>query len=306
MKKEFFIRYYISENARRIDREMQTIIANLTHFDGWLWTPVNRFDYKKSFGYLPGSNEVEIEYTKSKSLSVVEHHDPDSVIGHSLIWTYGKRSHATVIDDLLTLCSIAESRYIYTRIVEACLPDVDLQITHRPIAPMSDLKEIIPRANLQSFVCESLDKLQQQTWKDEIGFIPAIIWYSQAQRSFRASIFSLELSLYWVVLEVLASAYVQRQGLSARMRNKKERVKKLIDSYGFLRSPWSFINSAIDDWYEVRCASFHEGKLPSWSNTKFEQRWRQLAEFVSFILASLLQKQDAAWENQIAARISAY
>ncbi len=171
---------------------------------------------------------------------------------------------------------------------------------------MSDLKWIIPRANLQSFVCESLDKLQQQAWKDEIGFIPAIIWYSQAQRSFRASIPPLELALYWVVLEVLASAYIQNQGLSARIRNKKERVKKLIDSYGFLRGPWSFMNSTIDDWYEIRCASFHEGKFPSWSNTKLEQRWRQLAEFVSFVLASLLQKQDNAWENQIAARILAY
>ncbi|MFC2016927.1 hypothetical protein ACFLUD_00755 [Chloroflexota bacterium] len=102
MKKEFFIRYYISDNARRIDNEMQTIIASVTHFDGWLWTPVNKFDYRKSLGYLPGSNEVEVEYTRRKSLSVIEHHDPGSVIGHSFIWTYGKRSHATVVGQFET------------------------------------------------------------------------------------------------------------------------------------------------------------------------------------------------------------
>ncbi len=209
------------------------------------------------------------------------------------------------IDDLLTVCSIAETKYIYARTVETVLPGDNLHIIQRPVAPLSDLNGTIPLANLEAFVSDSFNKLQQKQWKHTVGFIPAILWYRQAQQSFRASIFPLEMSLYWVVLEVLAGAYVQNQGL-AKIKNKKERVKKFISSRGWVGGSWCFIESAMDDWYLVRCASLHEGKLPGWKDTKFERRWRQLAEFVSFALASLLQKQEQNWENQVANRISAY
>jgi hypothetical protein len=99
---------------------------------------------------------------------------------------------------------------------------------------------------------------------------------------------------------------VQNVGLSAKIRNKKERVNSFLTAQGFDGSPWNFLSALIDDCYEVRCASFHEGMLPPWSHTEFEQRWRQFVEFISFVLADLIQRQTDGHGKTIASRLSQY
>lgn len=306
MREDYFIRYYINEVPHAITEQLRVVVTTLPLFQGWHWIPVGKFDYEKSRGYLPGLNVAEIECIKRKSSAIIEHHNPTLVIGSSSLWMPGKRSPATLIDDLLTLCSIAESKYISARAVETLLAEDNQHVVHRPITPLGDLQEVVPRVGFEAFVLEGLAKLQEQTWKYETGFTPAIYWYRQAQQSFHAGIFGLELSLYWIVLEVLGGAYVQKQGLSTKVRNKKERVKRFIISQGFNGSFWNFLDAVIDDCYEVRCASFHEGTLPSWPQNKFEQRWRQLVEFVSFVLADLIQEQHKEQRKQIAVRLSQY
>ena len=306
MRDEYFVRYYISETPPEITRRLEAILTNFPLCQGWQWIPISKFNYEKSLGYLPGPNVAEVECIKRKCVAIVEHHDPKTVVGSSTIWTSGERSPATLIDDLLTICSIAESKYISVRAVEILLPDNNQHIIHRPVAPLSDLQEIIPPAALEAFVLEGMNKLQEAKWKNETGFNPAIYWYRQAQQSFHANTFALELSLYWIVLEILGRAHVQNLGLSANIRNKKERVNSFLTAQGFDGPPWNFLSALIDDCYEVRCASFHEGRLPPWSHTRFEQRWRQFVEFVSFVLADLIQRQIGDHRKTIASRLSQY
>lgn len=306
MREECFIRYYISEIPHAITQRLEAIITTLPLCHGWQWIPIGKFNYERSRGYLPGPNVAEVECIKRKCAAIVEHPNPNIVIGSSMIWTSGDRSPATLIDDLLTLCSIAESKYINARAVEILLPDNNQHIIHRPVAPFSSLQEIVPPAGLEAFVLEGVTRLQEQKWKHETGFNPAIYWYRQAQQSFHASTFALELSLYWIVLEILGGAYVQRLGLSTRIRNKKERVKSFLTAQGFDGLPWNFLSTLIDECYEVRCVGFHEGRLPPWSHTKFEQLWRQFVEFVSFVLADLIQRQIDEHRKTIASRLSQY
>lgn len=305
MTEELFIRYYINEIPYSRAERLHDIISKLPSFKDWQWISANKFDYKKSHGYFPGLDE-EIECIRKKCSAIIEHHNPTLVIGSSLIWNTGRGSPATIIDDLLTLFSIAQSKYINARVVESLLPGNQLDITHRPIAPLSSHNQVIFDVELETFIAESLVRLQDYNWIQESGFKPAIYWYRQAQQSFRASMFSLELSLYWIVLEILAEAYVQKNGLTRTIRYKKDRVKGFLASQRLQDGHWGFIDTIIDDCYEIRCASFHEGKLPKWPTERFEQRWRQFVEFVSFVLANLLQEQSEENRKQIALRISQY
>lgn len=298
-----FIRYYIGDIPYSLARTLQHLLSEFPQLNDWYCIPVNEFDYTRSLGYLPGTNEGEIKCVKRHCTVIVEHHDPDAVVGSSLIWKNMPSSPATLIDDILTLCSIAKSQYIPAIAQEILSLDRPLRIIHRPIAPPSDLKEVILQDGLESFITDSLATLQQRNWKEVSGFIPAISWYAQAQRLFRAGIFGLEFSLYWIVLEILGLAYVRK--LSPEM-HKEEQVTEFLNSRGFTGNSWSFLTDAIEDWYRVRNYAFHEGRLPDWSKDKFEQRWRQLAEFVSLVFADLLQPQSEDQKEQIGSRLSGY
>ena len=302
---EPFIRYYIYQiQPWSLAIRTRTILETLPEFNGWQWIPADKFDYPTSRGYLPGSNDAEVEYIKRKCTAIIEHNDPAKVIGNSLIWHNDK--HSSAIDDFLTLCSIAQSKGIYVRGVEYKTLHGNLSIVERPIAPLPTFNEVVTTANLSTFISTALLQLRQPEWKNNTGFLPAIYWYSQAQRSFRAGMFPLEMALYWIVLEILGLAYIQKCGLQNKVGKKDERVRIFVSSIGCRNGAWGFLDDAISDWYAIRCASFHEGQLPTWTPSKFQQRWRQLGEFTSYILASLLQKQSLARSNQIGARLSGY
>ncbi len=302
---ESFIRYYINREPYSAIMQLRRLLPRLSEFNGWQWIFALDFNYEESFGFLPGTNASEIECIKRKSIAIIENRNPDAVI-RSLIWEFRQEIPATVIDDILTLFSIAKCKYIHARAQEVLEGDGKLHIIERPIAQPSILEEIICQEELENFIISSFSSLKQEGWKKDTGFIPSIHWYAQAQRLFRAGIFNLECSLYWIVLEVLAGAYVQRIGLAKKIQNKKKRVSELIKSRGFDGNSWSFLDDAIEDWYQLRNFAFHQGELPTWTQQKFEQRWRQLAEFTSFMLADILQIQSQTYKNQIGARLSSY
>ena len=173
MAGDAFIRYYISEMPRSLARQIQDLLPQLPALQGWQWMPADQFVYEKSYGHLPGTNEFEIECIKRKCTVIVEHHDPNGVVG-SLLWNDLLPSPATIIDDILMLCSIAKSQYIYARARETLFPSGRLNISQRPIAPPSDLQDVVPQGSLGGFIIDSLAKLQLQNWKDDVGFMPAI------------------------------------------------------------------------------------------------------------------------------------
>lgn len=299
-----FIRYYVGEEMpNSLAWQIQNLILQLPELDGWKWIRAAKFDYEKSFGYLLGTNDREVECIMRRCSAIVEHHD-HSVVESSLLEVLP--SPATIIDDILMLCSIAKCRDMLAIAQEVLKPDGSRHISFRLAPQLAAVQEVVPQDDLGNFIKDSLAKLQQGDWKEDVGFIPAIIWYAQAQRSFRAATFGLLLSLYWIALEILSRTYIQNRGLLGTIQNKKKRVKKFTNARGFTGASWGFLDAAIDDWYAVRNAAFHEGNLPVWSEDKFEQRGHQLAEFSSFVLADMLQEQSPSQKDLIAARLSSY
>ena len=136
MREELFIRYYINEIPYSRAERLRDIMNKLPSFKDWQCVSASKFNYKKSYGYFPGLDD-EIECVRKKCSVIIEHHNPTLVIGSSLIWSTGRGSTASIIDDLLTLFSIAQSKYINARTVESLLPGHKLNITHRPIAPLT-------------------------------------------------------------------------------------------------------------------------------------------------------------------------
>lgn len=298
-----FVRYYISSPRYSLTQRLRAFLVDSSFVSGWVWIPVAQFDYEHSYGYLPGTNKLEVEYILRHCVAVLEHRDIDSTLGTSRLW---KDPRATIVDDILLLTSIAKCEYIFARAQEILHANGELELIQRPIAPPSDLNGILPDDELGSFAVDSLTRIGQQNWKETTGFVPAVHWYSQAQRLHHAGEFALELSVYWIVLEVLARAHVGGQRLASKLKNKLKRVEAFVSSRGFDRDSWAFLQGVLKDCYSVRCAAFHEGKLPQWSRHEFEKRWRQLAEFTSLVLVDLLQPQSNARKNDVAQRLSSY
>ena len=302
-----FVRYYVGQIPHSLAWALQNNLpAELPQLNDWRWIPVDKFDYEKSFGYLPGFNVSKVGQIMKVCAWIVEHRDPAAVLGSSLIWSSTPESPTTLLDDIFTLCSVAKSQDIPIVGQETLWPNGKLEINQRVTAPASVLEEVIPHGSLGAFIKGGLTTLQQVDWKEDTGFKPAIFCFAQAQRSFRAAMFSLECSLYWVVLEILGLAYVRKHNLEGKITHKKNRVIEFLKSREFIGNSYSFLNNAIEDWYCLRNYAFHEGKLPDWSRDKFERRWRQLAEFASFVLADLLQRQSQIQRDQIGARLSRY
>lgn len=133
--------------------------------------------------------------------------------------------------------------------------------------------------------------------------MPSIYWYTQAQVSYLTGPSVLEMALYWVTMEILASTYVDRQGLV--IPNKKERVKRFIADQGYTGGPWDFLNPVINDWVQTRNALFHEGQQEL-SIDVLTVRRQQVRDFTSLVLVEMLQKQNDARKNELITRIKGY
>lgn len=295
---EDFVRCYIGDISLITLKNVQRRSGK---FDDWELTQGSQFKLKQSYGYnqLFTRDEALIKALAKRSV-IAENRQPQNS-KPSLIW-----NNALLIADVLTLLSLARARYYPTLVVEKNLGDrysIGWGVMARETAGNWD---IVPISNLGQFISVALTFIEQNpSWLEDSGFTPSIYWYTQAQVSYVTAPSVLEMALYWVSVEILASTYADRQGLA--ISNKKERVKRFIAEKGYTGMLWDFLDKGkvIEDWYETRNALFHEGKrqLSIAALTTLRQ---QVRDFTSLVLVEMLQEQGKAREKEIATRMQRY
>lgn len=291
-----FIRYYIGDISIVT---LQTVQRESRKFDDWILISGSDFEYRKSYGYeqIEGRHEEWIELIRKRSV-IVENRQPDD-IRDSLIWLNASR-----LADIITLLSIARAKYYPRLLFEKKLGgNYSLQIglitQEEP-----ENRDIVNISNLGRFICEALNFIEQDPdWLKDSGFKPSIYWWTQAQQSFAIAPSILEMALYWVCMEIVAGTYIEGHGL--RIENKKERVKRFIRDKGYTGNSWNFMDEVVDDWYQTRCAAFHEGR-ESLPVEELKTRRQQVRDFVSLVLVEMLQQQEETRKKEIAERMQNY
>jgi len=293
---EDFIRCYIGDISLITLKNVQRRSGK---FDDWELTQGSQFKLKQSYGYnqLFTRDEALIEALAKRSV-IAENRQPQNS-KPSLIW-----NNALLIADVLTLLSIARARYYPTLVVEKNLRD-KYSIGWGVMTPETAGNwDIVPISNLGQFISVALTFIEQNpSWLEDSGFTPSIYWYTQAQQIFGTGPSILEMALYWVSLEIVAGTYIDKHRLG--ITNKQERVKQFIMRKGYSGNCWTFLDKVIDDWYQIRCVAFHEGRqlLPV---KVLRTRRQQIRDFVSLVLVEMLQEQDEAREKEIASRMQRY
>jgi len=291
-----FVRYYIGDISLFTLRNVQQECGRL---DEWELMQGSEFNHKESYGYKEILDRDELLLQAITKRSVIAETRQPATIKPSFIW-----NNALIIADILTLLSIARARYFYRLAVEKNLGEnysIVWGVMTREIAGNWD---IVPITNLGTFVSEGLGLIEQNpSWLEETGFVPSIHWYTQAHFSYLTGPSVLEMALYWVSVEILASTYVDRQGLV--ISNKKERVKRFLVDRGYTGSLWDFLDQVIDDWYLTRNALFHEGQ-EQLSVGVLSMRRQQVRDFTSLVLVEMLQKQNETRKKELVKRIQGY
>lgn len=294
---EDYIRCYIGDISFTTLRNVQKRSGK---FDDWELMLGSKFERKGSYGYKEISDRDEslIEALAKRSV-IAENRDPENSKS-SLIW-----NNALLIADVLTLLSLARARYYPTLLVEKNLGN-KYSISWGVKTPeTSGNWDIVPISNLGQFISTALTSIEQNpVWLKDSGFVPSIYWFTQAQQAYGTAPSILEMALYWVSIEIVAGIYIDRCGF--RITNKKERVKRFITDKGYSGNFWNFLDKVVDDWYQTRCAAFHEGQEPPLSVAVLRARRKQVRDFASLVLVDVLQKQDETREKDIAVRMESY
>jgi len=294
---EDFIRCYIGDISLIT---LQNVQRESRKFDDWELSDGSKFEHKKSYGYkqILIQDELLIEALAKRSV-IAENRQPANGKS-SLLW-----NNALLLADVLTLLSLARARYYSTLAVEKNLGD-NYSISWGVMTPeVASIRDIVPITNLGRFISEALTFIEQNpNWLEDTGFIPSIYWYAQAQQTFGTGPSILEVALYWISIEIVAGVYIDGHGLG--ITNKKERVKRFIRDKGYTGSSWNSLDEVIDNWYEVRCSAFHEGKEPKLSRGVLSARLQKARDFASLVLVEMLQPQCDATRLQIARRIQSY
>lgn len=293
---EDFVRCYIGDISLIT---LENVRQECGRLDEWELMQGSEFNHKESYGYKEIFDRDELLLQAIAKRSVISETRQPTSIKPSFIW-----NNALIIADVLTLLSVARARYYSFLAVEKNLAEnysIAWGAMTREIAGNWD---IVPITHLGTFVSEGLASIEQNRgWLEEIGFVPSIYWYTQAQVSYLTGPSVLEMALYWVTMEILASTYVDRQGLV--IPNKKERVKRFIADQGYTGRPWDFLDPVINDWYQTRNAIFHEGQQEL-SIDVLTVRRQQVRDFTSLVLVEMLQKQNDARKNELITRIKGY
>jgi hypothetical protein len=204
----------------------------------------------------------------------------------------------------MTLLSLARAKYHSTLAVEEGRGNrfsISWGLIGREDAGSHD---IIAISDLGKFILEALTFIESNPKRlAEIGFIPSIYWYTQAQVSRSTAPSVLEIGLYWVSLEILAKTHNGNNRLG--IRNKEALVKRYIGDRGYLGGNWDFLDEAVDDWYKIRNALFHEGN-ETFSLPLLSVRRQQIRDFASLIFVEMLQSQSEENRQKIAKRIRDY
>lgn len=293
-----FCRCYIGDISLHILQEVQREIKELNE---WELLVGAEFNYKESYGYTEGiweRNELLLQALAKRSV-IAETRNPNNV-KPSLIW-----NNALNIADVILLLSIAHARYYSTLAVERSTgPRYSISWGVMVRGELSGDLDIVPLSDLGRFISEALKFIEQNgSWLQETGFTPSIYWYTQAQISYHTAPSVLEMALYWVSMEIIAGAYIDRQRL--KIVYKKEKVKRFVTDQGYAGSNWNFLDEVIDDWYEIRNDLFHEGKQQLGVDV-LKTRRQQIRDFMSFVLVEMLQKQSETRKKEIAVRMQGY
>jgi len=292
-----FIRCFIGDISINTLRGVQ---RGSGKFDDWQLMDGSQFEYKNSYGYKPvfARDEVLIEALAKRSV-VAENRQPQKV-APSLMW-----NNALLIADVLTLLSLARARYYPTLLIERRLGkkhSIGWGIMSPETAGSWD---IVSFSKFGHFISEALTFIEQNpSWLKDSGFIPSIYWYTQALQTRGTGPSILEMALYWVSLEILASTYVEENALN--IEYKKERVKRFITDKGYSGNEWNFLDGIIDDWYKVRNNAFHEGKEPLLSMDARKVRRQQVRDFTSLVLVEMLQPQGDKRRLEITEQMRRY
>jgi len=293
---EDFIRCYIGDISLIT---LQNVQRRSGKFDDWELTQGSQFKLKQSYGYNQHltRDEALIEALAKRSV-IAENRQPQNS-KPSFIW-----NNALLIADVLTLLSLARARYYPTLVVEKNLRD-RYSIAWGVMTPETTGNwDIVPISNLGQFISAALTFIEKNpSWLENSGFTPSIYWYVQAQQAFGTSPSILEMALYWVSLEIVAGTYIKEQGLS--IAKKEERVRHFVTDKGYTGNTWDFLDKAIDDWYQIRCAAFHEGKQLLTREVLIARR-QQIRDFVSLVFIEMLQEQDKARKKELATRMRNY
>ena len=293
---EDFVRCYIGDIHLSM---LETIQRESGKFDEWELTDGTKFDHKQSYGYKSISKRDESLLETLAQRSVIAETRQPASAKPSILW-----NNALNIADVITLLSLARARYYSTLAIEKNLgPKYSIGwglIT----GEMAGNWDIVSISNLGGFITEALTFIENNLSRlKENGFIPCIYFFTQAQMSYFTSPSALEMGLYWVSLEILASTYINTQKIA--IQNKKDRVKRFIADRGYTGNTWDFLDEVIEDWYITRNALFHEGKQ-TLSFEVLTKRRQQVRDFTSLVFVEMLQQQDEARKKQIATRIQNY
>jgi hypothetical protein len=292
-----FVGCYIAANISL--STLRGVLQKSGKFDDWELIQGSDFKLKESYGYQERFEKYELLLEALAKRSVIAENKQLDKSKPSLIW-----NNALLIADVLTLLSIARAKYYHTILVERQLADKYTLSFGVMTSDMSGNRDIVPLSNLGQFVSEALTLIEHnRNWLKESGFLPSIYWYEQAQQSHGTAPSILEMALYWVSIEILATSHAHEHG--SGIKSKKERVKHFIEDKGYADSIWGFIEEVVDDWYKARCSAFHEGKEPL-DVKVLKTRRQQARDFVSLVLVEMLQKQEVTTIEQIVSRMQSY
>lgn len=294
-----FIRYYIGEISFN---SLQSIQRESRQFDDWSLIESSHFDHEKSYGYEPLSvldrNKLRIEAVIKQSSVIAEHREPEKV-KPSLLW-----ANTSNIADILTLISLARARFSPRLLAESNIGKHYILTWGVITREEAGSWDIVPVSNLSQFISGAISFIEQNPeWLDDSGFIPSLFWYTQAQVARTTAPSILEISLYWICIEIIAGVYNDKHSLG--ITHKKDRVKKYIEEMGYTGNCWFFLNELIDNWYLTRCSAFHEGREAQPIGVLSTRR-QQVRDFTSLVLVEMLQQLEDSSREEIAKRIKSY
>lgn len=293
-----FIRCYIGDISIIT---LQSVLKECNRFNEWELIPSSEFNREKSYGYKEISDKDEQlirAYIKYSSV-VAETKQPD-LSKPSLIWNNG-----LLIADVLALLSIAHCKDYQAFLVEKHLKDKYSWGFGRVSHVIEGSRNIVRIDRLEHFISNSLDFIEQNpNWMKETGFIPSIYWFIQALQTSMKAPTILEVALYWVSLEIVASMYLRKNTIS--IKGKEQRVTRYIKDMGYTGQEWRFLSRVIEDCYQIRNSAFHEGVEPDLAEGARWNRRRQIRELASLVLTEMLENQGQEQRSRIAKRMQNY
>ena len=293
---ELFVRCYIGNISLSTLRSVQRESGK---FDEWELFQGSKFDRKQHYGYKKHLDQDELLLDGLAKRSVIAEAKQPERVKPSLIW-----KKVLNFADVITLLSLARAKYYPTIAVERGKEDgysIAWGVMTREEASNRDIVSI---SNLGTFVREALTYIENNSsWLIDSGFNPSIFWYQQAQQAYSTAPTIMEIALYWVSLEIVASIYIKNSKINAS--GKEQKVRRFLKDRGYTGQQWRFLSKVIRDCYAIRNNAFHKG-IGTLPPEVMLTRRGQIRELVSLVLVEMLQEQSQARKREIATRMQNY